>query len=80
MRLLGSRTRGAPMIYLHWPLAISKRALEDVEEAVRMYMRTSHSRPDAHAELTNIANEARAMLQKPGLIAKAPEPEDELLG
>jgi hypothetical protein len=63
------------MKYLNWPLSISTRALARVEAAIEGYL---SGKPE-DVELRNIANEVRAMLQKPQLLAKAPEPEDDLL-
>lgn len=70
------------MIYLQWPLDISLRALMRVEAAIEDYL---SGKPE-DVELRNIANEARAMIQKASIGAikverrPAPIEDDELLG
>ena len=75
------------MIYLHWPLDISLDALKRLPEVIGRYLDdVPYNHPKERIELENIANEARAMVQKASIGAikverrPAPIDDDELLG
>lgn len=75
------------MIYLHWSQDISLEALKRLVNIIDGEMnRQPHNWPPERIELTNVANEARAMIQKASIGAikverrSAPLDEDDLLG